>query len=68
MDYFTKLFKYHTAGVREYWIVDQEKNRILVYNFESEDTGDYTFADSVKTGICADLFINFSNITDLLNI
>ena len=29
-DYFTKLFKYRTAGVREYWIVDPEKNRINV--------------------------------------
>lgn len=68
MDYFTKLFKYRTAGVREYWIVDPEKNRILVYNFESEDTGDYTFADSVKAGIYDDLLINFSNIADLLDI
>ena len=33
MDYLTKLFKYRTAGVREYWIVDPEKNRITVYNF-----------------------------------
>ena len=36
MDYFTKLFKYRTADVREYWLVDPDKNRILVYNFESE--------------------------------
>ena len=43
MDYYTKLFKYRTAGIREYWIVDPEKNRILVYNFETEQTGDYTF-------------------------
>ena len=68
MDYFTKLFKYRTAGVREYWIVDPEKNRILVYSFESEDTGDYTFADSVKAGIYDDLLIDFSDITNLLNI
>lgn len=68
MDYFTKLFKYRSAGVREYWIVDPEKNRILVYNFESEDTGDYTFNDSVKTGIYDDLYINFSDIAELLNI
>ncbi|NBI77101.1 Uma2 family endonuclease, partial [Lachnospiraceae bacterium] len=38
MDYYTKLSLYRTAGVREYWIVDPEKNRILVYNFETEDT------------------------------
>ena len=68
MDYFTKLFKYRTSGVREYWIVDPEKDRILVYNFESEDTGDYTFSDSVKAGIYEDLYINFSDITKLLNI
>ena len=40
MDYYTKLFKYRTAGVREYWIVDPEKDHILVYNFESEYTDD----------------------------
>ena len=68
MDYFTKLFKYRSSGVREYWIVDPDKNRILVYNFEEETTGDYTFADSVKAGIYDDLYINFSNIADLLNI
>lgn len=25
MDYYKKLFKYRTAGVREYWVVDSEK-------------------------------------------
>lgn len=68
MDYYTKLFKYRTAGVREYWIVDPEKNRILVYHFEAENTGDYTFADSVKVGIYDNLVIDFSAIADLLNI
>jgi len=30
MDYYRKLFKYSSAGVREYWIVDSERNsRIL---------------------------------------
>ena len=62
MDYFTKLFKYRTAGVREYWIVDPEKNRILVYNFESEDIKDYTFTDSIKAGIYDDLYISFTDI------
>ena len=62
MDYFTKLFKYHTAGVREYWIVDPLKNRITVYNFETEDILDFTFADSVKAGIYEDLSIDFANI------
>ena len=51
MDYYTKLFKYRTAGVREYWLVDPDKNRILVYDFEKEDTGDYTFSETVRSGI-----------------
>lgn len=62
MDYFTKLFKYRTANVREYWLVDPDKNRILVYNFESEDTGDYSFTDTVQTGIYPDLMIDFGKL------
>ena len=68
MDYFTKLFKYRTAGVHEYWIVDPDKKRITVYDFEEEDTRDYTFSDSVKVNIYDDLFIDFSDISHLLNI
>lgn len=66
VDYYTKLFKYRAAGVREYWIVDPEKNRILVYSFESEDTGDYSFTDSVKAGIYDDLYICFQEISAAL--
>lgn len=61
-DYYTKLFKYRTAGVREYWIVDPEKNRIMVYSFESDDTAEYTFSEAVKAGIYDDLEIDFSSI------
>ena len=68
MDYFTKLFQYRTSGVREYWIVDPDKNRILVYNFETKDTGDYTFADSVQAGIYEDFSIDFSAISKQLDI
>lgn len=62
MDYYTKLFKYRTAGVREYWIVDPDKNRVMVYTFESDDTEEYTFSDSVKAGIFDDLVIDFNSI------
>ncbi len=62
MDYFTKLFKYRTAGVREYWIVDSGKNLILVYNFDTSDSEQYTFADTVKVGIYEDLYIDFTNL------
>ncbi|MFQ6819453.1 MAG: Uma2 family endonuclease [Blautia sp.] len=62
MDYYTKLFKYRTAGVREYWLVDPDKNRILVYNFEKEDTGEYSFSDIIHVGIYSDLSIDFTQI------
>lgn len=51
MDYYIKLFKYRTAGVREYWIVDPEKERVTVYNFEKETTDEYTFNTPVTVGI-----------------
>ena len=62
MDYFTKLFKYRTAGVREYWIVDPVKNLILIYNFDTSDSEQYTFTDTIKAGIYEDLYIDFSRI------
>ena len=62
MDYYTKLFKYHDSGVREYWIVDPDMNHIMVYDFVSEDFGDYTFSDTVKAGIYSDFSIDFSQL------
>lgn len=62
MDYFTKLFKYRTAGVREYWIVNPMKNLILVYNFDTSDSEQYTFIDIIKAGIYDDLYIDFSKM------
>ena len=62
MDYFTKLFKYRTAEVREYWLVDPDKNRILVYNFETGDVFDHNFSETVKAGIYPDFEIDFSQL------
>ena len=62
MDYYTKLFKYRTAGVREYWIVDKSKNRIIIYNFEMDDIREFFFQDEVDSGIYPDLKIDFSNL------
>lgn len=63
MDYYVKLFKYRTAGVREYWIVDPEKKRIMVYDFAHDTVAEYTFADKVKVGIYEDLEIDFSAVS-----
>ena len=62
MDYYTKLFKYRTAGVREYWIVDPVKKLVMVYDFENEDTEQYTFQDSIKVGIYEELRIDFAEM------
>ena len=47
MDYLIKLFKYRNADVKEYWIVDPEKNRITAYNFVHDNIEDYDFGDDV---------------------
>ena len=62
MDYFIKLFKYRTAGVREYWIVDPIKNLVTTYNFQNETTEIYTFVDKIRSGIYENLEIDFSFI------
>jgi Uma2 family endonuclease len=62
MDYYTKLFKYRTAGVKEYWIVDHEKNCITVYDFQNDSGDDYTFSDTIPVGIYPDLEIDLSII------
>ena len=51
MDYFTKLFKYRTAGVKEYWIVDPTKEVVMVYRFEKETMEEYSFGEDVPVGI-----------------
>ena len=59
IDYYKKLFKYCTARVREYWIVDYDRNLITVYNFEKDEMKEYTLLDQVKVGIYDDLEIDF---------
>lgn len=61
LDYLIKLNLYMNAGVREYWLVDYQKNRIIVYSFEQSEVYEYTFQESVKAGIYEDLEINFPN-------
>ena len=57
MDYYLKLFKYRTAGVREYWIVDPDKERIFVYRFEQDTVDEYLFGNDVPVGIYRDFVI-----------
>lgn len=54
MDYYKKLFKYRTAGVWEYWVVDSERRIVTVYNFEHDTMVEYPFGDDVPVGIYED--------------
>lgn len=62
MDYLTKLFKYRTAGVREYWIVNPMKQTVQVYSFEEqEDSAQYAFREKIPVKIFRDLEISISD-------
>ncbi len=61
-DYVTKAYTYLNASVREYWIIDPIKKKIMVHNFEHDTVGIYSFKDVVKVGIYEDLEIDFSKI------
>ena len=64
IDYGIKLFKYRSAGVREYWIVNPMKQTIQTYFFgDVEDSNQYSFDDEISVGIYDDLKIC---IVDLL--
>lgn len=51
-DQIVKLKKYMEAGCREYWIVDIESRRIMVYDFRTNDWPKlYSFEDDIPVGI-----------------
>lgn len=59
MDRKIKLFKYRTAGVREYWIVDPAEKAVEVHLFTEEEVREYTFQETVPVGIYEDFAIDF---------
>jgi len=68
-DYIRKLYYYKNAGVREYWIVDPRRKTVTVNYFEGNLLSiQYPFDAIIKVNIYDDLFINFSEIADILNI
>ncbi len=62
MDYMTKLFKYRTAGVKEYWIVDPDKGRVIVYNFTHNEINEYSFTDDIPSCTYPELTITLSSL------
>ena len=62
-DYGIKLFKYRTAGVREYWIVNPQTKTVTVFDFEGDEkSNQYRFDDDISVCIYNDLVINITNL------
>lgn len=68
-DYVRKLYYYQNYGVREYWIVDSRRKIVTVNYFEGDMLNvQYSFDSTIKVNIYNDLYINFKEIADMLNI
>ncbi len=68
-DYIRKLYYYKNAGVREYWIVDPRRKIVTVNYFEGNTLNvQYSFDSTIKVNIYEDLYINFADIAEILNI
>ena len=66
-DYIRKLYHYENAGVREYWIVDPGRKTVSVNYFERNKLNiQYSFESTIKVNIYDDLYIDFSDIAELL--
>ena len=63
-DYIRKLNLYSDAGVKEYWIVDPDRNRIFVYFLENAkfEVATYTLQDKIKVNIYDELCIDFKDL------
>lgn len=63
LDYGIKLFKYRTAGVREYWIINPMKDSVMVYDLEhNAKTNQYSFDELIPASIYKDLIIRVADL------
>ena len=68
-DMLLKLYKYQNAGVKEYWIVDPDYERVLVYDFRTDSyyPDQYDFESlipiHISDGLCS---IDFSIVSRAL--
>ena len=67
-DMFRKLNKYRFAGVREYWIVDPEKEKVMVCDLEHDEYPEVCeFSDRVPLGISGGrCSVDFARIREVL--
>ena len=65
MDYFKKNTLYSETGVREYWIVDPQKERTIIYRYEEDEVPMiFTFEQTITVGIYGDLKINIKQLIE----
>ena len=66
-DYAIKLFKYRTAGVKEYWIVNPEKTIVTVYQFDKnpEIASLYSFDDEIPVALFPGLTVCLSELVQV---
>lgn len=62
MDTFTKLIKYELLGVKEYWIVDPERETVTIFNFEAKTNTDFSKNDKLVSAVFNELEIDLNDI------
>ena len=62
-DYIKKVSKYQNAGVREYWIIDPAKEKVVVYYYDRDsDPCLYSFDSDIPVGIYPGLSIKINDL------
>lgn len=64
-----KMTKYLNAGVREYWMIDPDKRKVVTYNLATMDIPMiYGFTEDIPVGIWDNkCMINLSDVDEILN-
>ncbi len=58
-----KLFKYRSAGVREYWTINPRLRMVSVFDFEhNKSSRQYSFDDDISVCIYEDFVIHISDL------
>jgi len=69
MDYRIKLPIYQETGVREYWIIDYDRQEIMVYRLqEGTEPEKYHFFDKVSAGLYDGFTIDFSQLLKYMGV